>query len=86
MAKVKLPPGWEQHTYSDELMWWNESWRAWLGDEGMLFVSAYPCVAGFFVTRACYEATSNKDVSTTPIAGPFRSLLAAITAATLIRP
>ena len=85
MAKVKLPPGWEQHVYSDELMWWDESWRAQLGDEGMLFVSAYPCVAGFFVTHGYFNDPID-GIYTIPVAGPFKSLHAAIAAATLVRP
>lgn len=84
MPRVKLPEGWEQFIYPDEIMWWNESWRPELGDENMLFVSAYPCVGGFFVTRGAYEP-DDSDVSTVPIAGPFRNLLAAIAAANLIR-
>lgn len=76
-----LPDGWAMHHYGDEVTWWDDS-RPYPVD---YWVCRYPFVPGFFVA-VLLEDEEREIASSHPIAGPFKSLHAAIAAATLIRP
>lgn len=79
MPDKELPDGWVMHCYEDEVTWWRDD----LGHLIDYWVCQYPFVPGFFVAVA---HDYDHNVTSYPIAGPFKSLRAAMAAATLIQP
>ena len=76
--KKSLPEGWAMHAYDDEILWW----RGVGVRRNGFCVSKNPFVFGFFVAKLAKD--DDGTTSTYPIAGPFRSLHAAIAAIALI--
>ena len=77
-----LPDGWAMHHYEDEVTWW----RGDLGYPVDYWVCQYPFVPGFFVAVTLDDEGGNMySITSCPIAGPFRSLHAAIAAINLIQ-
>lgn len=76
--KKSLPEGWAMYAYDDEILWWR---GIGVGRNGFCVIKN-PFVFGFFVAKLAKDDAGT--TSTYPIAGPFRSLHAAIAAIALI--
>lgn len=82
MPDKELPDGWVMHHYEEEVAWW----RADLGHPVDYWVCQYPFVPGFFVVVTMDDETDSEyAITSCPIAGPFKSLRAAMATANLIR-
>ncbi|WP_087746349.1 MULTISPECIES: hypothetical protein [unclassified Acidovorax] len=78
--KKSLPKGWAMHAYDDEILWWN---GVSVEHDAPVVVAKTPFVPGFFVAKLVGH-NDDTDNCAYPIAGPFRSLHAAIAAIALI--
>ena len=76
--KKNLPEGWAMYAYDDEILWWQ---GVGVRRNGFCVIKN-PFVFGFFVAKLAKD--DDGTTSTYPIAGPFRSLHAAIAAIALI--
>lgn len=82
MSGKELPDGWAMHHYEDEVTWWRDD----LGYPVDYWVCQYPFVPGFFVAVTLdVEEGNTYSITSYPIAGPFKSLRAAMATANLIR-
>lgn len=82
MPDKDLPEAWAMHQYEDEVTWWRDD----LGYPIDYWVCQYPFVPGFFVAVTMDDETNSKyGITSYPIAGPFKSLRAAMATADLIR-